>query len=143
MKVTLAQKVRLWFAGGCQAVALLYIFLIMALPDYTSSAFPGLLITRASLNGYIGGLLVFQAAAVILASISLYRFVKPSQPAPPAVQPQSGYWAPGPPPPPWPYAPPPQPGQRQPQDGFWAPGPPPWPYATPPQPAQPSAPGRG
>jgi hypothetical protein len=124
MKVTLAQKVRLWFAGACQLAG---IILLMATPTPDGAHY----IYTSNQNGfvYVGWSFVFLLAAVVLASISLYRFVKPRQEAPQLLQPQFGYPAPGPP---WPYPPPQQP---LPQSGYLAPGPPPWPYPPPQQPS--------
>jgi hypothetical protein len=125
MKVTLAQKVRLWFAGACQLAG---IILLMATPTPDGTHY----IYTSNQNGYVyvGWGFVFLLAAVVLASISLYRFVKPRQEAPQLLQPQSAYLAPGPPS--WSYPPPQQPS---PQSAYLAPGPPSWPYPPPQQPS--------
>lgn len=133
-----AQKVRLWFAAGCQALALLFIILILALPadntylltdGSTGTMVPGQVITDSSLTGDSAALFVFQVAAVVLASITLYRFLKPKttpapgpvaavqyqqllSPLPPQQQPPQYPYPPASPPPyqnpyPPPYQPPP------------------------------------
>lgn len=123
MQVTLANKVRLWFAAGCQAIGII-LLLLTPTPDGTQYVYTS---TQNGLAYEFWGA-AFLAAAGVLGGISLYRFVKPKQLSPsyfpPAQQqygPQQSYppqQAPqGPPPqqgsePPRAYAPPP--GQQAP-----------------------------
>lgn len=70
-----AQKVRLWFAGSTQALALILGLIIAGSFNYS----PVLDVTAT--GGDVLGLLVFvvvlEVAATVLASISLWRFVHP------------------------------------------------------------------
>jgi Protein of unknown function (DUF2510) len=75
MTVTLANKVRLWFGAGCEALVALFVILTLVLPAVTEN---GLVVTKTAIFGYLDAAICFQVAAIVLASISLYRFVKPA-----------------------------------------------------------------
>jgi hypothetical protein len=70
MVVTLANKIRLWFAAGCTAIGLV---LLISIPTSDGTHY-----IYSSGNGELteGWALIFLAAAVTLASITLYKFVK-------------------------------------------------------------------
>lgn len=84
MTVTLANKVRLWFAAGCQALAILFGLIMAGSFSYYSVSFGtfgsgGVTWARGDLLALFAWVLIFQIAAATLASISLYRFVRPRQ----------------------------------------------------------------
>lgn len=79
-----AQKVRLWIAGVCQALALLFVVLINTQPydnNYfttggdTGSMLPGQVITSSAVPQLAAWLLVFQITAVVLVCISMWKIL--------------------------------------------------------------------
>lgn len=113
VQVTLANKVRLWFAAGCQAIGII-LLLLTPTPDGTQYVYTS---TQNGLAYEFWGA-AFLAAAGVLGGISLYRFVRPKQLSPsyfpPAQQygPQQSYLPQQAPqgPPQQAYGPPPPPG---------------------------------
>ena len=81
MKISLANKIRLWIAGPCQVLG---IILLGCVP--TSNSNFNTTTYSMSFNGEIvaGWAIFFLVVATILASISLYRFVRPAAVRPPA-----------------------------------------------------------
>ncbi len=75
--VTLANKVRLWFAAGCQALAIVLLLIMASSFHY----YPVIGVTGAAGDALtlIGWALALTVAAATLASISMYRFVRPRQ----------------------------------------------------------------
>ena len=86
MQVTLANKVRLWFAAGCQAIGII-LLLLTPTPDGTQYVYTS---TQNGLAYEFWGA-AFLAAAGVLGGISLYRFVRPKQLSPSYFPPAQQY----------------------------------------------------
>jgi hypothetical protein len=82
MKVTQANKVRLWCAAACQGIGLI---LLMSVPTPDGSYY----VYTSTQNGIAmeWWAFIFLAAAATLAGISLYRFLRPAAVLPQAPPP--------------------------------------------------------
>jgi hypothetical protein len=123
-----AQKVRLWFAGSCQALALLLSLIAVSAFNYYPLSGSGATAANGDLIGLLVWVFLFEVAVAVLASICLYRFLRPKAVQPSIPFPPAGPYGGPPPPPPYgsyqgPYSkfpppPPPQSGQpTQPDNG--------------------------
>jgi multisubunit Na+/H+ antiporter MnhB subunit len=85
MKMSTAQKVRLWAAGICQVISLILVFAIIGEPQdhsyinytygTTGTMLPGQVITNSGLWDLASWVVTFQIAALILGLVSLSYFL--------------------------------------------------------------------
>jgi hypothetical protein len=104
--LSLAQKVRLWFIVGVEALSL--ILIIVALSSLNYSPYLDVTVASGNTTGVVAWILISQVAAVTLGIITFIRLLNPKVPAPKAPEapaPPAGYYAPAPTAPPRPGAP--------------------------------------
>jgi hypothetical protein len=79
--LSLAQRVRLWFILGVEALSMILIIALIAGLNYSPTL--GVTVANGDAVGVVGWVLISQVAVITLAVITFIRFLHPKESQPP------------------------------------------------------------